>query len=124
MNALAIRRRVAPRAVGACPLAKANEASPTLWEQTRPMMIADFRTIMQATETLVASPRYSASGLGLTDQETQDAKNVLTAAGVLLVARGLAGWYIGSKMGRATSGAVIGSIFGPLGRGVLSFWRK
>jgi len=105
-------------------LRQATAQPPSLWNQLRPMTVADFRTIAQATETLVAAPRYSASGLGALTEQQVDAKNTLAAAGVLLVARGLAGWYVGSKMGRPTGGAILGSIFGPVGLGVLSFWRK
>jgi len=124
MNSLALRSRIEAPASAPCPYAQQTTA-PTLWKQLAPMTIADFRTIAQATETLVAAPRYSASGLGaLTAEQTQDAKNVLAAAGVMLVARGLAGWYVGSKMGRPTGGAILGSIFGPVGLGILSFWKR
>lgn len=130
MSNLALhRRRVrTPGASPSCPYAQAAsgvETAPTLWKQAMPLAPLDFRTIMEATRRVTSPTVYSASGLGvLTDEQMQDAKNVLEAAGVLLLLRGLAGWYVGSKMGRPTSGAVVGGLFGPLGLGVLSFWRK
>ncbi len=112
-----------PCAMSAC---SGVETAPSLWKQTMPLAPLDFRTIMEATRRVTSPVTYSASGLGaLTAEQTQDAKNTLAAAGVLLLLlRGLAGWYVGSKMGRPTSGAVVGGLFGPVGLGVLSFWRK